>query len=49
LTGFVNDFARRDRWSHAEGENVVVQCEPFGEDGTHTRRGNGRLTPRSPG
>jgi hypothetical protein len=49
LTGFVNDFAASDRWSHAEDENVVVQCEPFGEGGAHTGRGNERLRPRSPG
>jgi hypothetical protein len=40
LTGFVNDLALADRWSRARGENVVVQCEPFGEGGAHTGRGN---------
>jgi hypothetical protein len=50
LTGFVNHFARRDRWSHTEGENVVMQCEPFGEGGIHTlARGNERPAPPSPG
>jgi hypothetical protein len=50
LTGFVNDFVASDRRSHAKGENVVVQCEPFGERGTHNRRGGSeRLGPRSPG
>jgi hypothetical protein len=50
LTDFVNHFARRDRWSHTEGENVVMQCEPFGEGGTHTlARGNERPVPPSPG
>jgi hypothetical protein len=39
LTGFVNDFAASDRRSHAKGENVVVQCEPFGAGCTHTRKG----------